>query len=42
MSILERSIIKLKEDNENMKIKINQDQEAIELHSQGQPCQKEK
>lgn len=42
MSVLERSLISLKEENENLRIQTHQDEEAVALHAQGQPCQKEK
>lgn len=42
ISILERNIIGLKEENQNLKIKINRGIETIENHMHNLPCEKEK
>jgi hypothetical protein len=39
---LERTIIKLKEENANLKIKINRGVETIQKHMHNLPCEKEK
>jgi hypothetical protein len=42
VSVLERNIIHLKEENQNLKIKISRGLEDAENHAQGLPCEKEK
>jgi hypothetical protein len=42
ISSLERSIITLKEENTNLKIKINRGIETISNHMHNLPCEKEK
>lgn len=42
VSVLEGNIIHLKEENQNLKIKISRGLEDAENHAQGLPCEKEK